>query len=265
MRSRGHFAGDDSILIGLTGMTAHSPRLQHRWKDGAFAEVAHYPVDSITPLDRVSTVGADRLAALPFFAVPYGGLQASGLEPGETVIINGATGNFGAHAVLVALAMGAARVVPTGRHQATLDHLRSIQPERVFPVILSGDLDADVGAISSAAGSAAAVLFDILGGGETTPVLAGLRALSSGGRAVLMGALAEPIQIPYVEIMVRGLTIKGNFMYPPKAVGRLVDMIAAGTLSLDRIAPESFSLDKVDIALAEATRKKGLNFNVLTP
>jgi hypothetical protein len=42
-----------------------------------------------------------------------------------------------------------------------------------------------------------------------------------------MGALAEPIQIPYVEIMVRGLTIKGNFMYPPTAVGRLVDMIAA--------------------------------------
>lgn len=265
MHSRGHFVDDDSILIGLTGMTAHSPRLQSRWKDGAFAEVAHYPVDCITPLDRVSTLGADRLAALPFLAVPYGGLLAAGLEPGETVIINGATGNFGAHGVLVALAMGAGRVVPTGRHRPTLEQLRSIEPERVSPVVLSGDLDADVGAILSAAGSAATVLLDILGGGGTGPALAGLRALNPGGRAVLMGALAEPIQIPYVEIMVRGLTLKGNFMYPPMAVGRLVDMIAARTLSLEGLGPEPFSLDAVDSAIECASSKKGLNFNVLTP
>ncbi len=265
VRSRGHFVEDDSVLIGLTGMSAHSARLQTKWKDGAFAEVAHYPVDCITPLDRVSTLGAARLAALPFLAVPYGGLLAAGLEPGETVIINGATGNFGAHGVLVALAMGAGRIVPTGRHQPTLDQLRAMEPKRVFPAVLSGDLEVDVGAISSATQGSATVLFDILGGGGTGPVLAGLRALRHGGRAVLMGTLAEPIEIPYVDIMVRGLTIKGNFMYPPMAVSRLVDMIAAQTLSLDSLVPRSFSLDEVDIAMEEASSGKGLNFTVLTP
>lgn len=38
--------------------------------------------------------------------MPYGGLLAADLRPGETVPISGATGHFGSAAVAVALAMG---------------------------------------------------------------------------------------------------------------------------------------------------------------
>ena len=38
------------------------------------------------------------------------------LQPGETVLVSGATGNFGSAAVSVALAMGAACVVAPGRN-----------------------------------------------------------------------------------------------------------------------------------------------------
>lgn len=53
------------------------------------------------------------------------------LQAGETVVINGATGSFGSAAVAVALAMGAARVIATGRNSAALDALAARYGSRV--------------------------------------------------------------------------------------------------------------------------------------
>jgi alcohol dehydrogenase len=50
--------------------------------------------------------------------VPYGGLLAGDLQPGETVLVSGATGNFGSAGVAVALAMGARCVVAPGRNES---------------------------------------------------------------------------------------------------------------------------------------------------
>ena len=52
--------------------------------------------------------------------VPYGGFAAANLQAGETVLVSGATGNFGSAAVAVALAMGAACVVAPGRNEQVL-------------------------------------------------------------------------------------------------------------------------------------------------
>lgn len=262
--SRGRFGQPDDILIGLTGMTPVSPRVQCIWPDGAFAEFAHYPVDCITPLSNVASIDPEKLAAIMFLAVPYGGLLSAELKPAETVIIGGATGNFGAHAVLVALAMGASRVVPTGRNAGILETLKKLAPKRVFPAALTGEIEPDTRAITSAATRLADCYFDIVGGGGTTSVLAALRGLRSGGRAVLMGALQEAIQIPYAEIMVRGLTIRGNFMYPRSAVTEISHMIAAGTVDLNVLDIKKFPLTDASAAIADAAGKGGFSFNVLT-
>jgi NADPH:quinone reductase-like Zn-dependent oxidoreductase len=55
------------------------------------------------------------------------------LKAGETVIVNGATGAYGSAAVLVALAMGATRVVAAGRKKETLDKLAEAGGTRVIP------------------------------------------------------------------------------------------------------------------------------------
>jgi alcohol dehydrogenase len=66
-----------------------------------------------------------------FLAVPYGGFLSAELKPGEAVIIGGATGNFGAHAVIVALAMGASRIIPSGRNASILEKLKTLDPNRI--------------------------------------------------------------------------------------------------------------------------------------
>ncbi|MDJ0784658.1 MAG: zinc-binding dehydrogenase [Desulfosarcinaceae bacterium] len=262
--SRGFTGETDDILIGLTGMAPASERVQRIWPDGAFAEYVHYPVDCITPLDPLAHLPAARLAALMFLAVPYGGFLSMGLKAGQSVIIGGATGNFGAHAVLVALAMGASRVVPVGRKRSLLDQLRERDPERVFPSVLTGDVERDTASIVAAAEGLPDGYLDITGGGGTEPVLACIRALKKKGEIVLMGALQEAIQIPYVEIMVRGLTIRGNFMYPPHAPGDLARMIAAGRIDLSDLQIQTYPLGEAAAAIEAAAGMGGLSFNVLS-
>jgi threonine dehydrogenase-like Zn-dependent dehydrogenase len=79
-----------------------------------------------------------------------------------------------------------------------------------------------------------------------------------------MGALQEPIQIPYVEIMVRGLTIRGNFMYPPPAPAEISRMVEAGVIDLSVLDISKYALTDAPAAIEDATGKGGLSFNVLT-
>ena len=71
--------------------------------------------------------------------VPYGGWVAAKLQPGESVLVSGATGNFGSAAVAVALAMGAPWVVAPGRNEAMLADLVRRFGKRVLPVQLTGN------------------------------------------------------------------------------------------------------------------------------
>ena len=72
------------------------------------------------------------------------------LRPGETVLVNGATGAFGSGGVAVALAMGASAVIATGRNQQALDDLRRRFGERVRPVRMVVDEERDRKAIQAA-------------------------------------------------------------------------------------------------------------------
>jgi hypothetical protein len=74
-----------------------------------------------------------RWCALSTLLVPYGGLRAGDLRAGETLVINGATGGFGSAGVAVALALGAAKVVATGRNERALDELAGRFGPRVRP------------------------------------------------------------------------------------------------------------------------------------
>ena len=72
-------------------------------------------------------------------------------RPGETLLVSGATGNFGSATVTLALAMGARCVVAPGRNAVVLDDLRQRFGERLVPVRLTGDGDTDTTALRAAA------------------------------------------------------------------------------------------------------------------
>ena len=150
-----HLRGDvpDSdppqILIGLTTTvtTQAALAMQMRWRDGVFAEIAHWPAACVTPLFDMDDRPATELIGLAKLIVPFGGLQRTGLRGGETILINGATGYFGSGAVMLAVSMGAGRVVAVGRKREALEMLRDTFGPRVIPAVVTGDAEQDLAII----------------------------------------------------------------------------------------------------------------------
>jgi alcohol dehydrogenase len=253
------------ILIGLTRISPDSAALQAEWPDGTFAEYAHLPAAVLTRVPASVDLPAVRLAIFGKFAVPYGGLQAIALTAGETLIVNGASGNFGSAAVLLGVALGCARVIAAGRDAGALAGVVRKAGSRACAVALSGDAARDVAALRDAAGGAVDAAIDLVGrAADANATLATLRALRRGGRLALMGSMTVPLPLPYGEMLINDWTVQGRFMYPRNAIGMLLRLAAAGTLALDAVETASYPLAELEAAMAGAAKQRGLQATVLT-
>jgi threonine dehydrogenase-like Zn-dependent dehydrogenase len=257
----------DEILIGWTGTgSARSARMQEQWRHGSFAERACYPAACVTPLP-----GADqwpRPELLPFLAslaIADGGLHRGGLRGGQSVIVNGATGNLGGAAVLAALARGADRVIATGRRQDALTVLEKLDP-RVRAVVPSGDRAEDGAAIRAQADGGADLLLDVIAHTPTTdPTLACFDALRLRGTAVLVGGVRHELALPYQRIQRQQLTVTGSFMFGSATALEVWQLVRSGALDLGPVRAHSFTLDQFDAALDAAASLSGLDYAVLLP
>jgi alcohol dehydrogenase len=254
------------ILIGLTGITPDSAQMLAVWRDGTLAERVLMPASVLAPLDGLDSLAPERLAILGKFAVPIGGLLRGRLVPGETLIVNGASGYFGSAAVLLGLALGAERVVAVARSRAALDDLVRTAGPRVVPVGLTGDTDADAKAVKEASGGGGAHLaFDQVGSAsDPSSTLAALKALRRGGRLVLMGSMTVPLPLTYGEMMINDWEVIGNFMYQPSAFKTLASLIRSGQLDLDLVRISRFPLSELPEAMRKAAAMRGLDCTVVT-
>jgi alcohol dehydrogenase len=261
-------AAPPQILIGLTttGSTEAAFALQTRWRDGVFAEIAHWPAACVTPLAGLEDKPATELIGLAKLIVPFGGLQRAVLRGGDTIIVNGATGYFGSGAVMLAVAMGAGRVVAAGRKPEALERLCEAFGPRVIPAVVTGDATKDVTTLRRAAGGAADVALDLLGAAKSTATtLASLRALKRGGRLVLMGSADVPLELSFREMLANGWEVVGQFMYARTAPGQLARFAAEGLLDLRKIIVTRFPLADFRRAVEAAALMQGLDLTALVP
>jgi len=256
------------ILIGLTA-TVTSPAalaLQARWRDGVFAEIAHWPAACVTPLVGLDDKPPSELIGLAKLIVPFGGLQRAGLRGGDTIIVNGAAGYFGSGAVMLAVAMGAGRVVAVGRNAGALQSLRTAFGPRVVAAVVTGDAGNDLPVIRAAAGGHADVALDLLGAARSTSTtLSSLRALKRGGRLVLMGSAEVPLELSFREMLANDWEVVGQFMYDRTAPGQLAALAASGLLDLTRINVKAFKLADFKQAVEAAAAMQGLDLTAIVP
>lgn len=256
-------ASPDAILLGWTGLAEKSNRIQALWKDGVFAEKVLFPAECLTPLGEAESIPVEKLACLSYLNIAAGGLTRAPLYFSQTLIVNGATGGLGCAAVLVGLAMGAAKVVAVARNKEQLKTLEQLD-NRVVGVATEGNIGSDSEAIANAANGGADVVIDLLGGvSKPEPTLTCLNALRRGGTAVFVGGVSADIPLPYSKIMLEQLTVKGSFMYPRHIPGELLKMISAGILNLDAIQINTFSLEEIETAISKASASKGIEYCVL--
>jgi alcohol dehydrogenase len=253
------------ILIGVTSPGGVGDALQRSWKDGTLADYALFPAQAVTPIEGLDDDDLPQLTAITRCVVPYGGLVRGRLAAGETVIVNGATGAYGAAAVLVALAMGASRVVAAGRNNEILEQLTKAAGSKVSPVVLSGDVEKDAEALRRAAGGGAHLAFDQVGNAkDPNSTLAAVGGLYRGGRIVLMGSSIAPVPINYLQLMFNNLEVIGNFMHPQNAYLPLLALVRSGQLDLKPITPKVFALSELERAMEAAGKAGSLELVVVT-
>jgi alcohol dehydrogenase len=262
VRSRDNALTPDITLQGLSARGEGGLRLQEHFHHGSFAERMLVPTENAVPLGPIDPVKAGRWCALNLLLVPYGGLLAANLQAGETVLVSGATGNFGSAGVAVALAMGAGCVVAPGRNETMLTDLARRFGQRVRTVTLTGDEGEDRARMTRVAPGPIDCVLDVLPpSAGPTPVRAAAMTVREFGRVVLMGGVGmlggDDLWLPYPWIMRNNITIRGQWMYPPEANIRLIALIRSGLLDLSNFDVTDFDLDKANEAVAHAAAHGG--------
>jgi alcohol dehydrogenase len=239
--------------------------MQSLWKDGTFAEKVLWPAECLTPLEGTESIPPEQLANLSYLTIAYGALLRGDFRPSQKIVVNGATGGLGVSSVITALAMGASKIVAVGRDLDTLEKVQQLDPKRIVTATLSGSYSEYAERIDEAAGGADMVI-DMLGGVTTPePTMACINALRPRGTAVLMGGVHADIPLPYLAIMLKEITVRGAFMYPRHAPGDLLRMITAGVLNLKSARAHVLPLNKINEAITEASKLKGIDYCVINP
>lgn len=239
IRFRGNTATSPNLQGIQMGFTPENETLMKEWRNGCWAELVKVPAENVHVLDERRLTGdlgyeIQDLGYLSTLAVAYGGLNDAKVSPGETVLVAPATGNFGSAAVLVALAMGAGKVIAMGRNIDKLQQVLEGTGDRVTMVAMSGDLDREVAEIT--ANGLVDVYFDISSNLKDKPsyLQAAITTLRPGGRISIMGGFMGPVELPYIVIMFKGISIKGTFMYTREQADQLIKLVESGILSIGK-------------------------------
>jgi NADPH:quinone reductase-like Zn-dependent oxidoreductase len=189
--------------------------------DGGYAEFMVAPSVNAHPVSRRLT--AVQLASFPTSAgTALDMLRRADVQPGEHVLVTGASGGVGGYAVQIAKALGA---IPIGVcDPAKADGVRALGAAFVI------DRDADlVPALADHGIGRVEVVADVVGGPQWSSYLAALRR---GGRYVISGAIGGPlVELDLRTLYLEDLTLIGATITEPRVFAELVELIESGAIT----------------------------------
>jgi NADPH:quinone reductase-like Zn-dependent oxidoreductase len=185
--------------------------------------------------------------------------QRAALQPGETVLINGATGSAGKLAVQIAKYLGAKKIIATGRDAATLEKTKELGAE----VTINLTLEPKALEESFAAqfrGNGVNVILDYLYGPSTEILLTALAKNNQGLkpiRYVEIGAIgSQNIQLPGVLLRAAPLTMMGSGLGSVS----MKDFLAAAQDVMQAVVPGKLKIETTVIPLADVEKTWNGNY-----
>jgi NADPH:quinone reductase-like Zn-dependent oxidoreductase len=205
------------------GLTADGARVYFISPPAPFGSMAEYTVVSPAMTIPLPANIEDEVAAAlgnPGLATWGALLGRAKLQPGEVVLVNGATGIAGKQAVQVAKYLGAAKVIATGRDEKALAEVAALGADETISLSQPAE-DLDRSFRSALHQSGVQVVLDYLWGSSAEAILR-----AAAGHAALEG---EP-RIRFVQIG----AISGNTITLPAQLLRSsgVELLGSGLGSL---------------------------------
>jgi len=173
-------------------------------------------------------------------------IARTGLRPGETVVISGASGGVGSAAIQLCRLRGA-RVIGI----ASLAKAQILTELGATEIIDRACDDLEV-QIRKAAGGEVDVALDVVGDYFFMPMI---NALRQGGRYSSSGAIAGPmVEFDLRQLIYKDLQLTGATIVPPGTMSRLVGLIEQGLLK--PLVAHSFPLQELGTAQEAFLRKR---------
>lgn len=219
--------------------------------DGGFAELVVVDADHVHDMSG-SPLSDAQLACLPIaYGTAMGMLERGSLDPGETVLVTGASGGVGLAAVQLAAARGCRVVAQTsaGKEQLVRDAGADDVVDR------SGDGLADL------VPEGLDAVIDVVAGPQVDALLPLLR---EGGRWVVAGAVADPVvRLDLRRLYLGNRRLIGSTMHTAAHFAALAEEARAGSLA-PRVAA-TYDLEQIHEAHAELASRTHVGKIVVLP
>ncbi len=214
--------------------------------DGSYAQFIKANKRSlITVPDGVSQEGAAIAACVT--GMLYHALVVEGnLTSGKTVLITGAGGGIGSHAVQLAKALGG-HVIAETSSQWKAERISALGAEMI--VSAAEDFDKS---IKKAYPDGVDITLECVGKWTFSK---SLRALGNGGRMVVVGnVVPDPVDLPLGLIILKGNSIVGSISSTRSDVSRVLEMEKEGKIK--PVIDRKVRLENVEEAYTEIREKK---------
>ncbi|MDE2785298.1 MAG: alcohol dehydrogenase catalytic domain-containing protein [Chloroflexota bacterium] len=244
--------------IGREHRCRHGAGIGHG-RDGGFAEYVALPETALVAAP--DSVPPERAALLACPAgVALSALDSAEVAAGETVVVTGAGGGLGSHAVQLAAA-GGVQVIAVTSSPGKAAGLEKLGASIVIDVADGPDLAEIVLAVTDDAGADAVI--DTVGPPLWPDVL---QCLGQYGRLALLGDVTgEPATVRLAEVIFRDLRLTGVSGVSRRTLERCVEMAAAG--QLEPVVAEALPLTEQGVreAVRMVREREPLGRVVLVP
>ena len=192
--------------------------------NGGFAEYMVLPERRLIPLPEGVSVEQASIVACPMGVALQALKDVARVRPGETVLVTGAGGGLGIHALQIAAALGA-QVMGATYSEDKLTLLERFAPGQV---ILGGELDFSELVLAFTEDQGADVVIDTVG---SAVFYSALRSLGQFGRMVLLGEVeGGRVSFNLTEVIFRDAAIRGSSGASKAHITQVLDLILDGKL-----------------------------------
>ena len=249
---------------GYFGFSSEARSTQDDYPIGGLSQYMVSPASSIVKLP--DNVTYEQGARFGYTGTAFSALKKAQAGPGDTVLINGASGTLGLGGALSALALGVERILGTGRNKALLEKVKAIAPKQI-EVFSTDDGSITDWALEHTDGEGVDAFIDCLGpGAPQSGLVEGLKAVRRGGTIVDIGAVAGEVPIDLHWMMDRNIRLFGSVWFTTREGEEMAALAKSGRLDMSVFKTVSYPLSDVNKAISGiASRDGGFSNFVIVP
>ena len=224
--------------------------------DGGFAEYVKLPERCVVPLPSGLDLVDSALLACPIGVVVRAVNHVAQVAAGETVLITGASGGLGAHAVQVAMNAGARVIAVSGSPE------KAAQLESQFACesVLAGELDFSEIAMALTEDQGVDVVIDTVG---SSTFLSALHSVAQFGRVVLLGEITgSRASFNLAELVFRDASLLASSGAGRADVEAAIELVSSGSIGP---VSERFSLEQAGEAYERVQARETFGRLLLMP